>query len=62
MGLPETCYDYRPERAKPLIIDRCSSCGSAIYEGEEYFDINRQSYCKECVENSKKEAERETEW
>lgn len=41
-------YDgYIPGRGRRKLI--CSSCGIGIYDGEEYFIISGETYCKDCV-------------
>lgn len=29
----------------------CSLCGATIYDGEEYYHINAQAFCTDCLED-----------
>lgn len=52
--LPETMYDYRPEREVLRAVDICSDCGYDIYFGQEYYDIHGKIFCEDCMSEHKK--------
>ncbi len=35
---------------------RCAWCGGSIYAGEEYYDFDGESVCRECIDNSLRRA------
>lgn len=47
--LSDSMYDYRYDRKRAQIVDKCVECGTSIYEGEEYYDINGLILCGECL-------------
>ena len=38
-------------KVKDEVIGCCDDCGSEIYAGEEYIEVNGQLICKDCVYN-----------
>lgn len=61
----EYCYSYPhlsqcPNAPEPPIVCECSCCGEPIYGGDEYYDINGDVWCEECILDARKEAEYET--
>lgn len=57
--LPECSYEYKYERLedKRIQVDTCYMCESAIYEGDEYYDVLDMTICEDCMKECKKEAE-----
>lgn len=58
----EYCRQYPhhprcPEAPPPPIYARCDSCGTKIYDGDEYYEIEGNNYCEACVQGSYKTAE-----
>ncbi len=53
-GQPETW----PE--KPVFI--CSNCDADIFEGDSYWDIMGERYCKDCIEDFEQTAYKINEW
>ena len=41
---------------EPQISHYCDECGEAIYEGEDYYEIEGGIYCEDCVYKMKKTA------
>ena len=39
------------------IFDYCSLCREPIYDGEDYYCIDDNAFCEECVSDSRREAE-----
>lgn len=52
---PSGCPNAR--ESDPEIFARCDSCGTKIYDGEEYYELNGQYFCEDCVEEGRKIAE-----
>lgn len=46
------CPNYEPEFAF-----ECDICGAKIYVGEDYYKIEENKYCEECVENAREQAD-----
>lgn len=45
----------RNER-RPKVVFDCDWCGKGIEDGEDYFYINGERVCEDCVNDCKKEA------
>lgn len=45
-------YDLAQEDA-PCIY--CALCGAAMYDGEDYYEIDDLPYCPDCISDRKKE-------
>ncbi len=43
---PKNCPNFLD---RPKVYE-CLECGENICEGDEYFKINEENYCKECIE------------
>ena len=41
-----------PELRSPC-MGECDCCGSEIYDGDYYYEIDGNIYCKRCIEESK---------
>lgn len=51
-------YLTTPPECNEKPMYECCVCGSEIYEGDEYYEINGDIYCEECIESEfKKTAE-----
>jgi len=44
------------DEKEPEIIHYCDLCDSAIYEGEDYYDIGGTKVCEDCVRSCRKTA------
>ena len=58
----EECYQFPchprcPNAPEPVAVHECVCCGSDIYAGEDYYDIEGDAYCKECVTSKTAEME-----
>lgn len=54
--LQSPCHPRCPNYDPP-VFDECDCCGSEIYEGEDYWEIEGTIYCERCIENCKSTAE-----
>ena len=52
-GCHPSCPEYKP----PPAVFVCSGCGHDIYEGEDYWDIMGEQFCKKCIDDARGEAE-----
>ena len=50
------CPSACPNSPEPIHVFECSGCGYSIYEGDDYWDIMGEQWCKECVEDARREA------
>lgn len=50
------CHPLCPNAPDPPTVFICSGCGNNIYDGEDYWDIMGEQFCKNCIEDSRKEA------
>ena len=53
-SLPNSMYDYRPQREETKQAGTCSNCGWGIYVGDDYWIIDGKKYCLDCINQSKK--------
>lgn len=54
-----TPYDLYDGAESGTQADICEGCGQPIYVGEDYYDINGEPYCEDCVHDMRKVAERD---
>lgn len=53
-NIPDCMYDYRREEPVAKEFTTCYLCGTAILEGEEYYDIGGHEICMDCMDKYKK--------
>lgn len=53
------CDPRCPYAPEPPIIHRCCSCENDIFEGDDYYDLDGEPWCEDCVASSRKTAESE---
>jgi hypothetical protein len=51
------CHPQCPNAEEPAPVAECAWCKEPIYEGDEYYDINGDTICTECIDECKKTAE-----
>lgn len=51
------CNARCPNAPDPEVFARCEICGEPIYDGEDYYEIDGQRYCEDCVYDARKTAE-----
>ena len=51
------CPSGCPNAPEPPVFAECDSCGTEIYDGNEYYEINGCNYCEDCVSDGHKTAE-----
>lgn len=56
--LSEMARFEEPEIVDPIPMFFCDECGSEIYEGETYCEIDKINYCDDCIFKFTKTAER----
>ena len=42
---------------QPEQLCTCAWCGGPIYAGDDYYDLDGESVCEECIESAKRKAE-----
>ena len=52
-----TCPSSCPNAPAPQRFARCSACGADIIDGDDYYDIDGDYYCEDCIYESRKTAE-----
>lgn len=50
------CDSRCPNAPEPEIFDHCVACGSPIFDGDDYYEIDGEPRCEFCVENARKTA------
>jgi hypothetical protein len=53
------CLSGCPNASDPLVVHECIHCGADIYEGNDYFNIDGEPWCEECITKARTQAERE---
>ncbi|WP_099206196.1 hypothetical protein [Scatolibacter rhodanostii] len=46
-----------PNEPPPKAIHECVWCGSSILEGQDYYDIDGEPWCENCIKSSRTTAE-----
>lgn len=55
------CPAACPNAPEPKSVFICSGCGENIYEGDEYYDLMGEQFCRDCIDGARKEAKYVTE-
>lgn len=45
-----------PNAPDPPHVYICSGCGGSIVDGEDFYRIMGETFCEDCIQNSKEEA------
>ena len=51
------CPSSCPNAPEPPVFAECCECGAEILLGDDYYDINGDYYCEECIHVRRKTAE-----
>lgn len=51
------CNSRCPNAEEEKTVHICMNCGEDIYEGDDYYDIDGEAWCEECIKDCKKTAE-----
>lgn len=51
------CDPRCPNAPEPKAVFVCSGCGHEIYDGDDYWDIMGEQFCKRCIDLAKGVAE-----
>ena len=51
------CDSRCPNADEAPVFARCEICGEPIYDGDDYYDIDNEYWCEECVHNARHTAE-----
>lgn len=43
------CDPRCPNAPEPKKFGKCNECGYDIYEGDDYYEINGETYCEACI-------------
>ena len=52
-----TCPSSCPNAPDPPVFAECVGCGNDILDGDDYYDINGDYYCEDCIYERRKTAE-----
>lgn len=47
--LRSPCSPRCPNALEPPVIYLCTGCGEEIRDGYEYYDVDGEPYCEDCV-------------
>lgn len=50
------CHPRCPNAKEPKRVFICSGCGEDIREGDDYWDILGEQFCKTCIDDAREEA------
>ena len=50
------CLPGCPNAPDPVTVFVCSGCGEDIFEGDDYWDIMGEQFCKDCIDGARSEA------
>lgn len=51
------CPGGCPNAKEPKMVFICSGCGEPILEGDDYWNIMGEQWCKKCIDNAQGVAE-----
>lgn len=51
------CPSACPNSPAPPVFSKCYGCGADILDGDEYYDIDGDYYCENCIYEFRKTAE-----
>ena len=51
------CDSRCPNAPDPPSVFVCSGCGDNIYDGDRYWDIMGEQFCRECIDDAEGVAE-----
>lgn len=51
------CHPSCPNAPELPVIYYCINCGEKIYAYDEYYELNGESWCMGCVDDSRREAD-----
>lgn len=51
------CPSGCPNAPEPAKFDKCMGCGRDILDGEDYYDIDGEPWCEDCIFEARKTAE-----
>ena len=51
------CPSACPNAPAPPVFSKCYGCGADILDGDEYYDIDGDYYCDNCIYECRKTAE-----
>jgi hypothetical protein len=51
------CPSSCPNAPEPERFGTCSVCGAKILDGEDYYNINDDYWCEECIRDARRTAE-----
>lgn len=49
----QPCDPRCPNAPEAQSVFVCSGCGDNIYDGDDYWDVMGEQWCKECIESMK---------
>ena len=52
-----TCPSSCPNAPEPPVFAECSLCGNDILDGDDYYEINGDYYCEDCIDERRRTAE-----
>ena len=51
------CPSACPNAPAPPVFSKCYGCGVDILDGDDYYDIDGDYYCEDCIDERRKTAE-----
>lgn len=51
------CLPGCPNAPEPRHVYICSGCGESICEGDTFYRVMEETFCEECIESMREEAE-----
>lgn len=55
--LRSPCAPGCPNAPEPPMVYICSGCGEDIRDGDDYWDIMGEQWCRECIDDARRVAE-----
>lgn len=55
--LQTPCHPRCPNANEPDLFALCVNCDRKIFEGDDYYELDGEPWCEDCIEKSRKTAE-----
>ncbi len=55
--LRSPCHPRCPNAPEPPVVTSCIHCGEHIHEGEDYYNIDGEPWCENCIDDCRTVAE-----
>lgn len=55
--LKTPCHSRCPNANEPSVVHKCLKCGEWIVEGDDFYDVDGEPWCEDCMRKCRRIAE-----